>query len=224
MRADTPPTPDAASRDLYVAFEITPVMESDCPLNEFDGEADVIEINQQLQHGQCRTETMIQPNGSPDSSDCGKANVVHSASDVGEDCYCAVFGDFGCIPKIAGVNGDTIHIETFLSDRERLTDLVEALKAVTEELRLQQLKPIDSTNNSDASSQTVTLVLDEVTEKQREAVTKAVAAGYYSTPREASLEELADDLGISKSAYSQRLNAVESTLATRAFANTTTDM
>jgi len=63
----------------------------------------------------------------------------------------------------------------------------------------------------------VTLDLHEITEKQREAVAKAVSEGYYSTPRETSVDELADDFGISTSALSQRLKAVESKLATAAF-------
>ncbi|MFC7193766.1 helix-turn-helix domain-containing protein [Halosimplex aquaticum] len=70
---------------------------------------------------------------------------------------------------------------------------------------------------------TVTLDLFEVTEKQREAVTKAVTAGYYESPRETSLGELADDLDISKSALTQRLNGVESKLATAAFAEVSAD-
>lgn len=222
MRGTEPESEDA-NRDLYVAFEIKPVVESDCPLDELGaGDDDVVEVRQQLLHNQCHTETTVQADSPPASSECGTANVVHSAIEVDESCYCVIFGEFGCIPEIVGVNDGTIFVETYLPDRERLSDLVEALKAATNELNLRQLRRID-TESTDSGEETVTLVLDEVTEKQREAVTKAVAAGYYSTPRETSLEELADELGISKSACSQRLNAVESTLATRAFTDVVTN-
>jgi len=51
-----------------------------------------------------------------------------------------------------------------------------------------------------------------VTDKQREAIRTAYALGYYETPRSADLGDVADELGVSKSAASQRLNAVASKL------------
>jgi predicted DNA binding protein len=44
-----------------------------------------------------------------------------------------------------------------------------------------------------------------LTEKQREALSKAVEAGYYDIPRSASLAEVADDLGVSQQSISERL-------------------
>jgi predicted DNA binding protein len=41
--------------------------------------------------------------------------------------------------------------------------------------------------------------------------------GYYKRPREASLEEIADELDISQQARSQRLGAVEEKLITQLF-------
>lgn len=100
--------------------------------------------------------------------------------------------------------------------------MIESLKAISDGLRLRQLKRID-TGTVERSEETVTLDLYEITEKQREAVAKAVAEGYYSTPRETSVDELAAAFGISTSALSQRLNAVESKLATAAFARASAD-
>lgn len=45
----------------------------------------------------------------------------------------------------------------------------------------------------------------EVTEKQRAALTTAREAGYFSVPRECSLQDVADELGISRNAASARL-------------------
>lgn len=44
-----------------------------------------------------------------------------------------------------------------------------------------------------------------VTEDQREALTAAYDAGYFDVPRGANLSELADELGISRNAFSARL-------------------
>ncbi|MFB6312249.1 MAG: helix-turn-helix domain-containing protein [Salinirussus sp.] len=48
-----------------------------------------------------------------------------------------------------------------------------------------------------------------LTERQRRLVTAAVEAGYYDTPREATLTELANDLGIAKSTASETLHRAE---------------
>ncbi|WP_415379908.1 bacterio-opsin activator domain-containing protein [Halosimplex sp. TS25] len=45
----------------------------------------------------------------------------------------------------------------------------------------------------------------EVTEKQRAALTAAREAGYFSVPRECSLQDVADELGVSRNAASARL-------------------
>lgn len=46
---------------------------------------------------------------------------------------------------------------------------------------------------------------DVLTAEQRDAILRAVDAGYFDVPRRTTLVELADDLGISDSAVSQRL-------------------
>jgi len=48
-----------------------------------------------------------------------------------------------------------------------------------------------------------------LTPKQREALQLAIDEGYYATGKEASMESLADQLGISTSAFSQRLARAE---------------
>lgn len=54
-----------------------------------------------------------------------------------------------------------------------------------------------------------TLSVDEVTAKQMEAARLAVRMGYYQKPKEADLGDVADELGVSKSAVSQRLSALK---------------
>lgn len=51
--------------------------------------------------------------------------------------------------------------------------------------------------------------IDYISDRQLEVARHAVAEGYYDKPREASLTDLSDNLGISPSAISQHLNAVE---------------
>ena len=56
------------------------------------------------------------------------------------------------------------------------------------------------------------IVVDGISPKQTEAVHLAVEWGYYRTPKEATLEDISEELGVSKSAVSQRLRRAERTL------------
>jgi predicted DNA binding protein len=62
-----------------------------------------------------------------------------------------------------------------------------------------------------------------LTEGQREILTRAVDLGYYDTPRECTLTELADALGVAKSTASERLHRAEET-AIKTFVADTLDL
>ena len=51
-----------------------------------------------------------------------------------------------------------------------------------------------------------------LTEMQRRTLEMAYEAGYYETPRRTDLGELSEELGVSRSAVSQRLNTAEAKL------------
>jgi predicted DNA binding protein len=57
-----------------------------------------------------------------------------------------------------------------------------------------------------------------VTPKQAESIRQALAMGYFSVPREATAAEVAAELGISKSAFLERLHRAEGTLFRQLFA------
>lgn len=73
---------------------------------------------------------------------------------------------------------------------------------------------IDFTIHSvnDETGTPTTVLVGDITKKQWEAARLAVESGYYKQPREATLDDLAAELGISKSAVSQRLANLERTL------------
>ncbi|QLC34253.1 helix-turn-helix domain-containing protein [Halarchaeum sp. CBA1220] len=54
---------------------------------------------------------------------------------------------------------------------------------------------------------------DGLTEKQYETVATALDAGYFAVPRDASLADIADDLGVSRQAASERVRRAMATLA-----------
>jgi len=201
---------------LYAEFEIVPSADVDCPIDELDGE--ITNINQQFIGEDCHTDTTLtadEADTSDEADGSEHTGIVHSKTQLDAMCHCPVFLDYDCIPQTTAFNEGHLIVETYLPDRERLTELIDALKAVTGGVSLRRLTRIDETDTEQSNK--VTLELYDLTDKQREAATRAVAAGYYQSPRETTVGELAADLGISKSAMSQRLNAVESKLAVSAF-------
>jgi len=199
------PSETAETHRLYAEFEITPAEGVACPIEDLDGSVET--VNQQFAGGDCHTNTTVENDGQTD--------IVHSKKALSAMCHCPVFVEFDCLPQITEFGADVLTVETYLPDRDRLTALIEALKETTEGVSLRRLTRID--NEGTDRSDTVVLELYDLTDKQRQAATNAVAAGYYENPRETTVGELADGLGISKSAMSQRLAAVESKLAISAF-------
>ncbi|WP_138005528.1 helix-turn-helix domain-containing protein [Halalkalirubrum salinum] len=198
------------SRQLYVEFELRSVPSLDCPLEEFEDE--VTSTSQQFTGETCHTDTTVE------RADDGKdpqPEVVHTRTDIQDDCHCPVFLDFDCIPEIIATDDDRIVVRTYLSNRELLTELVEDLKAVTETLSLRRLMRVEAAE--EGATETTTLDLSTLTELEQETAMRAVGAGYYQRPREISLSELAAEMECSESTLSRRLSAVESKLALGAF-------
>ncbi|MFP9060141.1 helix-turn-helix domain-containing protein [Natrialbaceae archaeon A-chndr2] len=203
--SDDQPSRAVETHRLYAEFEITPADSVSCPIDDLDGSVE--SINQQLVGDDCHTDTTVQNDDETD--------IVHSKKALDASCHCPVFVEFDCIPHITEYGADSLIVETYLPNRERLTALIDGLKHATAGVSLRRLTRIDGDGTE--RSNKVVLELYDLTDKQREAAANAVAAGYYETPREATVGELAAAAGISKSAMSQRLSAVESKLAVSAF-------
>ncbi|AUG47601.1 transcriptional regulator [Haloarcula taiwanensis] len=195
----------ATERTLKVLFEIELSDDCSCPLSEPD--ADIENAQNQIDDGVCHAEVTV-------TDETGTARVLHSTNQVGDACLCLAFSEVGCVPRTRRVDGDSLFIETYVSDRSVISELVEQLQSAAERVRLRRLT---SRQDDETESEPATVDLSCLTTKQREAAIIAVDEGYYQQPRQTTLDELASTLGISKSALSQRLNAVESKLATAAF-------
>ena len=189
---------------LRVQFELGFGDASPCPLQEFDRSTTV--LGQQLVDGDCHADARV-------GDDDGE--LIHMENTPDGSCPCPVFAAHGAVPNLERVSEERFLVECYLPDRRTLEPLVEELQSAVEHVRLHRLQELDHTGTG--SSELATIDLSVLTEKQREAVVLAVSAGYYETPRKASLGELADEFDVSKSALSQRLSGVESKLAIAAF-------
>ena len=200
------------TRRLYVEFELSASGAVACPVEVYGRDAD--RIDRQSSDGECHTETARdhddETEGGPTDTE-----IRHSKTEITSECFCPIFFDYDCIPKITEVTDEAVVIQAFLPDRDHLSALIDDLREATDDLSLRRLTRVDSVDGD--RSNRVTLDLSTLTETERETAAMAVSSGYYETPRETSVGELAAGLDITKSAMSQRLSSIESKLALAAF-------
>lgn len=135
------------------------------------------------------------------------------AGRINDRCICPVFRQYDCLPSIESFDGNELVVSLTLPDRGELADIVSHLREVGASVRLDRL----SRPGSEDDNCVLQLEARSITEKQREAIRVAIECGYYESPRQADLGDLAAELGVSRSAVSQRLGAVESKLVTELF-------
>lgn len=82
-------------------------------------------------------------------------------------------------------------------------------------VELERVAELTSETSGDHSLDTS--VKSKLTKDQREALLAAIRAGYFNVPRDATASEVADDLGISKSAFLDRMKRAERTVFEQLF-------
>ncbi|APE96057.1 helix-turn-helix domain-containing protein [Halodesulfurarchaeum formicicum] len=98
-----------------------------------------------------------------------------------------------------------LYVTFRIADRAALRKVIQAYGSM--ESDIETITIVDPENEH---SHPLTIEVGNLTKKQWEALRVAHEKGHYTSPRGGHLEEIAADLGISKSAVSQRLRAAES--------------
>lgn len=98
-----------------------------------------------------------------------------------------------------------LYVTFRIADRSTLREVIEEYQSMGPSV--QTITIVDPANDR---SEPLSIEVGHLTEKQWEALRIAHEKGHYSSPRGGHLEEIADELGVSKSAASQRLRAAES--------------
>ncbi|MFC6718167.1 helix-turn-helix domain-containing protein [Natrialbaceae archaeon GCM10025810] len=106
---------------------------------------------------------------------------------------------------------DRIEVSMVVSEIESIREVLECLDGVDATVRPETLSVEAPTRSA------IELDVRRITPKQWEALRLAFDRGYYARPREVGLEQIAEELSISKSAVSQRLRAAEATLVASVF-------
>jgi hypothetical protein len=186
-------TEESERRPLWVVIEI--VVGSQCPLVEIDEPIHDIDIQQV--GGVCRSEAVV---GEDD------VEVRHMERQMDEECVADVFFEHDCVPHITDTRGDSLLVTVHPSSRSAIPGMVSSLEAAGYEAHVERIVRI---GEELLGLPPVLCDFGLLTEKQQRALMLAVERGYYAQPREATLDELAEELGIGKSAVSHRLKAAE---------------
>ncbi|MFB6112875.1 MAG: helix-turn-helix domain-containing protein [Halodesulfurarchaeum sp.] len=188
----------STKRPLCAFLEIG--MEPGCPLAEIDEGAKDIFVRQI--DGRCQADVVVENE---------ELEVVHFEKSIESECVGSIFARYDCVPHIARAEGGHITIMTFPPERDMLADLVSDLRERDFEVSVKRLISLE---NYEETGRHPPLLCDVsiLTKKEREAVDLAVERGYYDEHNGTRLQDLADELGISKSALSSRLSSAESKL------------
>ncbi|MEF8831282.1 MAG: helix-turn-helix domain-containing protein, partial [Halobacteriales archaeon] len=125
---------------------------------------------------------------------------------MGQQCVANVFHEHDCVPHVTDAREDSLLVTVHPCDRSMITELIQGLRDVGYDARIDRIVRIDEEMFGNPP---VLCDFGLLTEKQQEALMLAVELGYYEQSREATLEDLSEELGIGKSAVSHRLKSAE---------------
>lgn len=202
------PTAEAVTH-LRAEFTIEPHPKANCSIVASGPRGEAVTNDLICRDGSC--DEGCECRSSVSDPDTGDRRYV--LGEVTERCICSVFRRHDCATSIERFDAGVLDVTITIPSNADLAEIVSALRATGATVQLRRI----STAHDGARESPLEIHVDGLTDKQREAVRVAVEAGYYETPRETDLDELADRLEISKSAVSQRLTAVQSNLVTTLF-------
>ena len=195
-------------RDLRVVLDIT--FAPGCPLN--DPPQSVSDIELQLKSNGCQTDFVIADEDVEEGYRVHHENTEYDADQL-DECVCCIFETYDCIPHILDARSGSTCVATYPPDRETAKDLIEDLQLACQTVTLVQVTEI----GKDDICQMREVDLASLSEKQLEALEKAESSGYFEPGGGGTLEELADELGITSSALSQRISRAEADILGQLF-------
>lgn len=144
--------------------------------------------------------------------DYGGSQVYEFEESADRDCLCErIEATIGPIAETYAEDGD-LHVTVH-------TDDVEQLRAFIADLPATASVSVDSLvrGREDGEEPLVLADLGALTSRQREVLETARAMGYFDYPRTSNAGEVADELGIGTSTFTEHLNAAQSKLLAELF-------
>ena len=182
-------------REMRVRLEIE--RGGPCRLDRIEG--DVIGIDVRLSDEACNVDAVVRDPAADDVSTQYFENLLC------KHCPGKVFKEHGCLPRYREINEGSFVVETYVADTEAVADLVADIRSICANVSLRSIVSTDRSEFKEDCS----VDLSALTTKQRKAVYHAKEMGYYDPDSDVALGELAERIGISTSALSQRLRRAE---------------
>ncbi|XGI82958.1 helix-turn-helix domain-containing protein [Halorutilales archaeon Cl-col2-1] len=136
----------------------------------------------------------------------GSENVYRFERDTGIGCVCEVIEEAGCpVSDVKGDNGSLL-ISFHAPDVDTLKDITTELRNEFSDISLQRLV---RTEDEGSKSDLAFVDRSALTQRQTEVLRKAHEMGYFEYPKGANAKEVADELGISASTFSEHLSAAQ---------------
>ncbi len=194
-------------RELWAVLRID--VGGECPLTNIDATIENVDLQQM--NGECKA-TVV--------TDDMDMNVLQTSQSMGTDCISWVFHEHGLVPQVMDAGDSSLTVSVYPDERETLPKLVESLRDLGYVVDVKRLVGV----SQDLIEQSTVLCdLSVLTGKQEEAVELAAERGYYDRSSEADMGDMADELGISKSALSRRLKSAEAKLMLELMADSNDD-
>jgi predicted DNA binding protein len=136
----------------------------------------------------------------------GNARLYRTHHQGEESCPCECLGGHGCPVHRYEADDGNLTLVFHAADFETLQTAMEDLRDGYPPVDVQQLlqPPLEGT-----PEQRVFVNRGKLTERQREVLEHAFERGYFERPKRANATELADELGISQSTFTEHLMAAQ---------------
>lgn len=184
-------------RNLRVELEVE--RGGPCVMDDIEG--DITNVDVRLEGEKCRVDISVRR-----QTETGvETGTKQFTSDICTHCPGSVFPEYGCIPRYLRINKGSFVMETYVANTDAVASLVKDIRDRCERVSVRSIMSTDT----EEYAEHCTVDLTSLTPKQREAVTVAQKQGYFDPDTRTELGEVANEMELSTSALSQRLQRAE---------------
>ena len=156
------------------------------------------------------TEFLVEADEPPDGAEhvmsIGDRHLLRYAHGDGADCPCRCLGEFGCPVQRYFAQAGRLRLVFNAADFEELQAVVAALRERFPDVDVRRLV---RSPGPEESRDPVYVDRGKLTERQLEVLQTAYRMGYFERPRGANATDVAADLGVDPSTFSEHLAAAQ---------------
>ncbi|MFO7927497.1 MAG: helix-turn-helix domain-containing protein [Halobacteriota archaeon] len=161
-------------------------------------------------------EFILESGGDPEASveltevfDYGAKRMYRFSRERGRGCPCEIVEVFDCPIVDLHSRDDSLYLVFHAADMDTLQETIVSLQDRFSEVDVRRLL---RSEHDAPEANLVLLDRSRLTDRQREVLETASSMGYFEHPKGANAGEVADELGITTSTFSEHLSAAQSKL------------